>query len=74
LCLIARHRNNVIRLALNVEIYCELVNILLAEKIVNDGNDNQNEYQLQKLKGKNRSRILWKNSETLMAAKEALQL
>ena len=74
LWLIARHRKNVIRLAINLEIYYKLVNVLLTEKMFNDGNKNQNEYQLQKLKGKNRTRILGKNSETLMAAKEALQL
>ncbi len=72
--LIARHRKNVIKLAINVEGYYKLVNVLLTEKMVNDGNENPNDHQIQKLKGRTRVRILGENSETLMSANEALRL
>ncbi len=74
LWLIARHRKNVIKLAINVEGYFKLVNVLLTEKMVNDGNENPNDHQIQKLKGRTRVRILGENSETLMSANEAMRL
>lgn len=72
--LIARHRKNVIKLAMNVEGYYKLVNVLLTEKMVNDGNESPNQHQIQKLKGRTRVRVLGENSETLMSANEALRL
>jgi hypothetical protein len=72
--LIARHRKNVVKLAINVEGYYKLVNVLLTEKMVNDGNENPNEHQIQKLKGRTRVRVLGENSETLMSANEAIRL
>ena len=72
--LIARHRKNVIKLAMNVEGYYKLVNVLLTEKMVDDGNESPNQHQIQKLKVRTRVRVLGENSETLMSANEALRL
>ena len=72
--LIARHRKNVIKLAINVEAYHKIEQSLVEEVLVAHGNENPTEGQIRFQKGQRRTNILGENSEKLMSGKEAMRL
>ena len=74
LWVIARHRKNVIKLAMNVESYHKLEHALLREKLVAEGIYNPTEGQIRHLKGQTRTRVLGEDNEKLLSQKEAMQL
>jgi hypothetical protein len=72
--LIARHRKNVIKLAMNVEAYNKIEQCLVKEVLVTQGNENPTDGQIRFQKGQRRTNILGENSEKLMSGKEAMQM
>lgn len=72
--LIARHRKNVIKLAMNVEAYYKIEHALIKEILIAQGNENPAEGQIRFQKGQRRTNILGENSEKLMSGKEAIRL
>jgi len=72
--LIARHRKNVIKLAMNVEAYHKIEHALIKDILIAQGVESPTEGQLRYLKGQKRTNILGENSEKLMWGKEAMRL
>lgn len=72
--LIARHRKNVIKLAMNVEGCHRIEQSLVLEVLVAKGNENTTVSQIRFQKGQSSTNILRENSEKLMSGKEAMQL
>jgi hypothetical protein len=72
--LIARHRKNVIKFAMNVEGCHRIEQSVVEEVLVAQGNENPTEGQIRFQKGQRRTNILGENSEKLMSGKEAMQL
>jgi hypothetical protein len=74
LWLIARHRKNVIKLAINVEAYHKIEHALIKEILIAQGFERPTEGQVRYLKGQKRTNILGENSEKLVWGKEPMRL
>jgi hypothetical protein len=72
--LIARHRKNVLKLAMNIEAYHRIEHSLIKEILIAQGVENPTDGQIRFQKGQRRTNIHGENSEKLMSGKEAMQL